>query len=142
MTDLALIGNTIHYRYASGRVIEARYEAERIVYTLRNGPFPDRTTIVHEPHYSRVAANTWMTAWYEASGATVTAVLNLEDRVVTGFYTVPRWIIDNAPALAADYSTIDAREAEMRKTGVDWPRLAHFETAEILFIGQTAVTAS
>jgi phenolic acid decarboxylase len=142
MSENVLLGKTVHYRYASGRVIEARYEAQRVTYTLRNGPFPDRTTVVREPHYARVAPNTWMTAWYEDGGATVTAVLNLDERVVTGFYTVPRWLIDNAPTLAADLSTVDAREAEMRATGIDWPRLVHFETAEILSIEPSAVPAS
>lgn len=85
---MTLTGRTLTLTYQSGLIVRGTYGADSVSWEALSGPAQGRTgterTYVHA-----LSPTTYFVSWVEASGTTVSQVLDLDSRRVWAFVTYP-----------------------------------------------------
>jgi phenolic acid decarboxylase len=128
-----LYGKVIEYAYDDGWQYRAEFSPGRIDYAVVGGPFAGRKSW-QDAEYAEITEDISMVGWYEDNGAIVAAVLNLDAMTIHGYVTLPKYVVDNPPAIMLDKSTRLPEILAMRDKGQDAPRKVDLKRGKILSV--------
>jgi hypothetical protein len=85
---MALSGSTLTLTYESGLIVRGTYGADSVSWEALSGPAKGRTG-TERIYVQEIPPATYFVSWVEASGTTVSQVVDLNSRRVWSFVTYP-----------------------------------------------------
>lgn len=126
-----IIGKHFTYVYANGWEYEIYIKAARSLdYRIHSGVFAGRWATDQRAWICRVGDGVFSLGWEEATGATISLVVNLDWLQVHGTLSLPRWLADQPRKAACHQNAHPGLIRMYRDAGPTYPKevIAQFAT--------------